>query len=199
MSSRKSTRWTLGSLSVAVLGAIALSSSVTAQTNSWTAASDGSWQDGVKWSLAVAPDTAQSVLITNVGSKTVVIDSITSSTFSNTMAVSNLTVSGTGTATNTLFLSGSGINIPLRIHDSLTVASGGNLRMTNAVVFLEGLVDAAFALEGSATLADSQLLLSSNVAVTVGTANGGLLSIAGGTNLISGDVYVGFPTNSTGT
>src|SRR5712671_5633766 len=103
MSSRKSTRWTLGSLLGAVLGAFALSSSVIAQTNSWTAANDGSWQDGVKWSLAVAPDTAQSVLITNEGSKTVVIDSITSSTFSNTMTVSNLTVSGTGTATNTLF------------------------------------------------------------------------------------------------
>src|SRR6266404_2323732 len=199
MSSRKSMRWVLSSLSVAVLAVFPLSSSVTAQTNSWTAASDGSWQDGVKWSLAVAPDTAQSALITNEGSKTVVIDSITSSTFSNTMTVSNLTVSGTGTATNTLFLSNSGTNIPLRIHDSLTIATGGNLRMTNAVVFLEGLVDGAFTLEGSATLADSQVLLSSNVALAVGTTNGGLLSIAGGTNVISGDVFVGFPTNSTGT
>src|SRR6266404_2151268 len=198
MSSRKSMRWVLSSLSVAVLAVFPLSSSVTAQTNSWTAASDGSWQDGVKWSLGVAPDTAQSVLITNEGGQMVVIDSTTSGTFSNTMTVSNLTVSGTGTATNTLFLSNSGTNIPLRIHDSLTVASGGNVSMTNAVVFLEGLVDGAFSLEGSATLADSQLLLSNNVALTVGTANGGLLSIAGGTNLISGDVYVGFPTNSTG-
>ncbi len=192
-------RWILSSLSVAVLAIFALSSPVFAQTNSWTGTSDGSWQDGGNWFLGVAPDTAQSALITNEGSKTVVIDSTTSSTFSNTMIVSNLTVSGFETATNTLFLSGSGTNIPLRIHDSLAIASGGNLRMTNAVLFLDGLVDGAFTLEGSTTLFDSQLLLGNNVALTVGTTNGGLLSIAGGTNVIAGDVYVGFPTNSTGT
>jgi autotransporter family porin len=192
-------RWTLICLSVAVFAGFALSSSVTAQTNSWTGTSDGSWQDGGNWSLGVAPDTAQSALITNEGSKTVIIDSTTSSTFSNSMTVSNLTVSGTVAATNIFFLSNSGTNIPLRIHDSLTIAGGGSLRMTNTVVLLEGLVDGALTLEGSATLFDSQLLLSNNVALTVGTTNGGLLSNAGGTNVISGDVYVGFPTNSTGT
>jgi hypothetical protein len=185
--------------SPAVFAMFALSTPAFAQTNSWIYTGDGSWQDGGNWSLGIAPDTTQSTLITNEGSKTVVIDSATSGVFSNTMSVNDLTASGFATGTNTLFLSGSGTNIPLRIHNSLTIASGGNLIMTNAAVFLDGLVDGAFTLEGGATLFDSQMILGSNVAVTVGTTNGGWLSAAGGTNVIGGDVFVGFPTNSTGT
>jgi hypothetical protein len=116
------------------------------------------------------------------------------------MNVSNLTVSGVGTATNTVALSVNRTWFPLRIHDSLTISSGGYLKMGyDGVLFLDGLVDGTFTLEGLTTLANSQVLLASNVALTVGTINGGLLSIAAGTSVISGDVFVGYPTNSTGT
>src|SRR6058998_2851817 len=102
-----------------VVISIAVSDCALAQTNSWTPAGDGYWQDETNWSLAVAPGETLSVLITNDSSKTVLLDATTSAaTFSNTMTVNDLTVAGAGVATNALFLSNTGLNVPLRVHSS---------------------------------------------------------------------------------
>jgi len=62
--------------------------------NSWSNSADGKWEEASSWLLVQAPDSTQTILITNDSSKTVLIDATTSGSFSNTMTVSNLTVLG---------------------------------------------------------------------------------------------------------
>jgi hypothetical protein len=72
------------------LGLVALGFTIpdaNAQTNSWIGTSFGFWQDTASWSLGLPPDSTQSMLITNAGNNTVLIDSSTSSGYSNTMTV----------------------------------------------------------------------------------------------------------------
>jgi T5SS/PEP-CTERM-associated repeat protein len=154
------------------LSVAAFPASVQAQTNSWVNAGSGAWEDSTNWSLAQAPAITHSILITNDNTKTVQINSVTSGSFSNTMTVTNVIVSAPNGATNILALSDAGTNRPLHVLNNLSITAEGLLLMTNSSLLVDGFAGGAFSLDGSASLS--------------------------GTNGISGDLYVGFSTNSSG-
>jgi hypothetical protein len=141
-----------------------------AQTNSWINPSLGFWQDTNNWSLALPPGSTQSLLITNAGSKTVLLDSSTSSGYSNTLTVSDLILAGQGGSINTLLVDSIGYNPPFHILNSLVVNPGGELLSLDSALLVDNAAGAAVDIEGTMALS--------------------------GTNFISGGLYVGFPTNS---
>jgi hypothetical protein len=143
-----------------------------AQTNSWAYPSGGYWDDFRNWSLGVPPASSQVVFITNAPTKLVTIDSYTSGVYPDSMTITSLTLSADEGLTNTLFLSNAGTSTPLYVQDSLMIVSGGVLLMTNSSLRVGGPDDGSFVLEGTAEIS--------------------------GTNTLSGDVYIGFSTNSTG-
>ena len=151
------------------LSVVAFPSSAQAQTNSWINAGDGAWQDSGNWSLAQAPAVTHSILITNDNSKMVQINSITSGSFSNTMMVTDLILSAPGGATNILALSDTGTTTPLHVINSFGITAGGMLMMSNTAILVD--TNGAFSLDGSASLY--------------------------ATNCLSGDLYIGFSTNSS--
>lgn len=86
------------------VGLILLPLVIQGATNKWTNAGDGDWDVAGNWSLGTAPaSTDNGIMITNAGSKTV---TITSSTATSTLTVSNLLIQAAGGATNRLLLSG---------------------------------------------------------------------------------------------
>lgn len=93
-----------------------------AETNSWIKASDGLWQEQTSWSLGILPDSSQSVAITNDGEKTITINSEAAKDFSASLAVNNITISGT----NTLCLDHIGTNVPLEIINRSPYTSGSS-------------------------------------------------------------------------
>ncbi len=91
------------------------------QTNSYISATDGFWDEARLWSLAAPPDLTQSwIFITNAASVNVTIDSITASEFPETLTISNLLLTASLFATNTLYLDNTG-TVALHLIDSLTV------------------------------------------------------------------------------
>src|SRR5712671_2936410 len=77
----------------------------------WTNSTSGLWIVGSNWSLGRPPDTAAGlILITNAGTKTVTIDSPTTST---NLVLNNLTLLAPAGATNTLAMTDVGTNNPL--------------------------------------------------------------------------------------
>jgi hypothetical protein len=180
-------------------GSIALQLSAYGQTNSWINSAAGKWEDASSWSLGTAPGIGDAAdLITNAGNSTVTNDATTASSFPGTMIISNLTVSAPSGSTNTLVLSNLGTVTPFVVHSSVIIGPGGVLLMTNSLLSLDGATDGAPSLDSSAILYDSTLLLNTNVAMTVGNVGSGTLLAGGGTNTLSGDVYVGYSTNSIG-
>jgi len=170
-----------------------------AQSNSWINSGPDKWEDASSWSLGTAPwigDAAD--LITNAGNSTVTNDATTAGSFPATMVISNLTVSAPNASTNTLVLSNLGTNTPLVVHNSVIIGPGGVLQMTNSSLSLDSITNGAFNLDSSAILYGSDLLLNSNAAMTVGYTGSGTLLAGGGTNTLSGDIYVGYSTNSIG-
>ena len=170
-----------------------------AQTNSWINSISGKWEDASSWSLGTAPGIGDaSDLVTNAGNSTVTNDATTAGSFPAAMVINNLTVSAPSGTTNTLVLSNLGTITPFVVHSSVIIGPGGVLRMTNSLLSLDGAADGAIGLDSSATLYGSTVLLNTNVVMTVGTTGTGTLSVAGGTNIVYGDVYVGYSTNSVG-
>jgi hypothetical protein len=141
-----------------------------AQTNSWINPSIGFWQDASSWSLGSPPSPTQSMLITNAGSKTVLMDSSTSSGYSNTLTVSDLILAGQGDSINMLLVDNIGANPPFHILNSLIVNPGSELVSLESALIVDNVASNAVDIEGTALLS--------------------------GTNFISGGLYVGFPTNA---
>ena len=174
-------------------GSIALHLSAYGQTNTWINSASGKWENASSWSLGTAPGLADAAdLITNAGGTTVTNDATTAGNFPATMVISNLTVSAPSGSTNTLVLSNIGTSTPLVVHNSVMIGPGGVLMMTNSLLSLDGATDGVFSLDSSAILYGSTLLLNTNVAMTVGSVGSGTLLAGGGTNTLSGDVYVGY-------
>jgi hypothetical protein len=197
------------------------------QANSWTNTAGGKWELSNNWSLVVAPTNTQTAFITNALSKTVTIDSITSGSFSNTMTVSNLTVSGIFPSTsNRLSLENSGTTTPLRILNGCTISTGGTLLVgTNSIAQVANVSSSGtliIAGGGFVNLSDGGTLIATNgqthlartgtgemlVNGTLRTQNlflgntagsQGTLTLASGLAEMQADWSVGSVANSTGT
>ncbi len=150
-------------------------------TNNWTLAGSGKWETATNWSLASAPslsDTAD--FITNAATKTVTIDATTTNT-PGVMTVSNLTIAGTATTTNTLFLNNAGAATPLRIlgtNATLALNLGGAVVVNNSSIVATNTV----ALPGQIYIGNT----SGNTSLTI--SNGGVVYDDNG--------WLGFTTSS---
>ena len=155
---------------VLILGIFALVRGRLAGANSWSNSSGGFWDDFRNWSLAAPPTNGEAVFITNAPSKTVSIDWHTSGTFPGSLTISDLTVAADAGVTNTLSLSDA-TNTPLHVTDSLLLASGAVLLMTNSTLQVDGIPSNLSCIDGIAVLA--------------------------GTNQLTGDLDAGFSTNAS--
>lgn len=111
--------------------------SALATPNVYTNTSSGKWEVPSNWSLG-APAATNSIYITNPAPTTpitVTLDATTSSGFTNTMTVADLTISApAGSYTNTLFLNNAGTSTPLHVISNLNVRPGGTLTIINSAL-----------------------------------------------------------------
>jgi len=114
--------------------------SALAAPNIYTNTSSGKWEVSSNWSLG-APGTNDFSYITNLAPTTpitVTLDATTSSGFSNTMTVANLTISSpAGSYTNTLLLNNAGTSTPLHVISNLTILPGGALTIFNSALTVD--------------------------------------------------------------
>src|ERR1039458_3954620 len=153
-----------------------------AQVNSYTNNTDGKWETPGNWSLNLAPTNPQSVFITNAVTKTVTIDSTTSSNFPQTMTVNSLTLSGAGVV-NTLLLSNAGPTPPLQVLNAVTIANGGALLISNSELVVDNVGGASGGFDG----------------LVVGNSGQGALTVNGGTLMLDGGINLGGNSGSAGT
>ena len=152
-----------------------------AQVNSWTNAAAGYWDFASGfWSLGVAPTNTHSVFITNAASKTVTIDGVTSSV-TNRMTVSNLTVSGVSGAVNMLSLNGAGTTTPLRVLNAFTLGTNSALTINNGAVEVRGQAGGGFLVDSAVTLTSGSV-----TATNPSMADTRVGNVAPGSFLLSG-------------
>ena len=168
-----------------------------AQTNSWIASAGDKWETATNWSLGLAPTNTQSIFVTNSDSKIVTIDSTTAVGFSDTMSASDLSISTPDGSTNTLFISGTGTNLPLTILNSLSLSSGGMVVISNSAVYVQGLDGGFLNLGGGVLVEDGYLVVLNGIACGQDPGLPGALTVSG-ISSISGALYVGVNTNATG-
>ena len=178
-----------------------------AQTNSYISSGDGFWDEARLWSLAAAPSVSQSgITITNAVSKTVTIDSTTSTLFPQTLTISNLLIAApsSGTDTNTLYLDNTG-TIAVHILDGLTVGisldsygypvpGGGELISTNSTLIVDGLLGGQLGVDGTMVIMGGSLI-TTNCTLVVGTSDYdyavGNLTVSNGGIVLAQGVAVG--------
>src|SRR5512133_1737604 len=103
-----------------------------ATTNAWANPLGGSWSNPANWSATQVPSTLfDYTLITNAGSKTVLLDG---STVPGNRSVKNLLLSGPVGATNELLVQDVGPDLPFTTSGSLMIGKNGALRVRNSNV-----------------------------------------------------------------
>ncbi len=113
-----------------------------ANTNAWTKPTDGFWQEPF-WSLGVLPDSSQSIVITNPGTRTVEINATTAQNFPSSLVVNDLLMRGS----NTLVLNQLPANSPFQVlsngaFSALNLGGGAVLRnWGSAMVVQQGRID----------------------------------------------------------
>jgi T5SS/PEP-CTERM-associated repeat protein len=101
--------------------------------------------------------------------------------------------------TNTLDLTTSGTNVPLRVRSGLTVANGGFVRIQNGAVQVDGLNSGSLTVEGSLLLSNvAARLATTNATAVVGSSTGGSLTMASG-SWLAHDVRIGPAAGTAGT
>ena len=218
-------RWLFHVLLVCAAGLVASHADAALTTNNWINLSSGKWETAGNWSLGV-PSPSQSILtITNgsVSGKIITADSNTVTLAPSSLVISNLFLSGPlSTQKNFLDLVNTGTT-PLEILDTLTISSGGSISITNSTLLVDGsgvtisvfddgdmwlntgtLIVTNKIMEvgsvGQGTLTISNGLMEAG-SLEVGTVAGsqGTLTMAGGTNLLSGYLFAASAGGSTGT
>ena len=177
-----------------------------AQTDSWINSSSGKWEVSSNWSAGLPSVTQRAILVTNMNTKTVTIDNVTTNS-PGTMTISNLTISAPGTSVNTFRLTNAGFATPLRVLNTLRINGGGALTIDQSAVSVEAVslapTDTVISVNGTGTTAAPLLLVASgqlvatNALTIIGSNSVGNATINGGTMLL-GDVSVGDDTNGFG-
>ena len=158
--------------------------------NSWTNPASGNWDQAPNWSLGALPDTSQAVVITNSGSKTVVINPTTPASFPASMTVSNLTVRGASDSENVLLLNNSGLDVPLTVLNGLTLQDDGRIVNLNSSLGVQG---GTLLVTNSQMTQDGGLVLTTNVQMQLSHAE---YDITNGV-FEGGHVWIGAPFFST--
>ena len=115
---------------------IASTLSLSGQVNSWTKATSGNWEEPF-WSLGILPGAGQSVMITNLGSKTVTISSSAAQNFAQSLNVSSVVISSPANSSNSLRLNSAGFQTPLTVN-SITIASNSSFFLLGSALQLNG-------------------------------------------------------------
>ena len=156
--------------------------SAQAGTNSWTYTganvNNYHWDVNNSWSLGAAPSISDYAdYITNAVTKTVVINANDTSFAASTLTISNLTVAGVASTTNTLALTNmnAGALIPLKILNGLTIGDGGQLHIIYSMLQASNAV-----ISGNAVLKFALGTNSSSVVVSNNLTLGGTLNVADG-------------------
>ena len=174
------------------------STSVLAQTNSWTNPTGGKWEDANSWSLGAPPGAGQMVFVANHGWKAVSIDNNTAANFPQTMSIGTLWIISPGTDTvNTVLLNYAGLQTPLTASD-LEVSN------STSMVILQSAVQTGYFSVGGTVTEDvsSQVSVSNallvygayyltNGTVNTSTANGSGESVRGQFVQAGGSNYCG--------
>ena len=113
-------------------------SSSSGSVNFWTNPSSGNWDQPANWFLNVLPNSSQTVLIANSGSKAVAINPSTPVNFPGSMTVSNLFFEGATNTQNSLLLNNFGTNVPLTVLNALTLQNGGQILNFNSGLIVNG-------------------------------------------------------------
>ncbi|MGO9244273.1 MAG: hypothetical protein ACLPT4_16370 [Verrucomicrobiia bacterium] len=168
--------------------------------NSWINPASGKWETTNNWSNGEAPSVSDSAdLITNVNSKTVTIDDVTTNTPS-ALTINNLTLSAPLGSTNTLVLSAVGAT--LVVSNSVSVNSGGSMLLSNSALHVGGPAGGAFTVDGQLTMNSGTISVSSNMLVGSSANSTSTVNVAGGqlvvTNGVIGIGNGGTLTNGTG-
>ncbi len=179
----------------------------------YTNTASGKWEDPSNWSLG-APAATNSIYITNPAPTTpitVTLDATTSSSFTNTMTVANLTISApAGAYTNTLFLNNAGTSTPLHVISNLNVRPGGALTISNSALKVDNGTTPTTNDLGSEVEFDGPVLAVNSTIDTsraMYTTVGGNIFGGGGTGSLSmsnctftpHNFYVGYLFNGTAT
>jgi hypothetical protein len=172
-----------------------------AQTNSCISSVDGFWDESRLWSLNKPPSIKQSaILITNVASETVTIDSTTATHFKNTLIISNLVIAPPSGSTDALYLNNTG-TIALHILNGLSVGSavgGAELISSNSTLIVDGLLGGQLQDAGTMVITGGSLI-TTNCSLLVSAASDpaeGLLILS---NVVvqARDVAIGESANGT--
>lgn len=188
--------------------------SALAAPNIYTNPASGRWEVSTNWSLG-APGATDSSYITNPAPTTpitVTLDATTSSGFTNTMTVANLTISSpAGSYTNTLFLNNAGMSTPLHVISNLTVLPGGALTILNSALKVDNGTTPTTTDLGSEVEFDGSEVLAVNSTIDTShsmyTTVGGNISGGGGTGSLRmtnctftpHNFYVGYLFDGTAT
>jgi len=184
---------------IAIVGlTIAVTTTTQAGTNSWRATgASGFWDaTGSAWSLSQPPSISDvGDFVTNANSKIISIDSAVVSDTPTSLTVSNVTIAGAGSTTNTLFLNTSGTNVPLHVVSGMTISNAGVLSVTNSSLQVDGGSGGMFLMMGTMRVLDVARVQLNKAVIT----NGAVLQFALGTNMgtvaITTDLTVGGTLN----
>jgi hypothetical protein len=194
------------------LSLIAVSVQAAPTTNSWISGESNFWDIDGAWSLNMSPNDTNVNgydFITNATTKAVFIDEDDTAFFDYELTVSNLTVAGSGTTTNTLSLTNmnEGAEIPLIILNALTIGNGGRLQINNSMLqaangtFTSGsALLLALGTNSSPIVVSNNLVLAGTLDVTDGgglTTTNYTLFTYGGTLSYAGLVIGSTPSNAT--
>jgi hypothetical protein len=161
-----------------------------AQTNSWIDLGSSFWDVPTSWSLGVPPSSNQAaIFITNTNFKTVFMDRATA-TNTSALTISNLTVSGSSGATNTLQIAMDDPSATLHILNSFILGNGGTVVITNSSLQVDGLPSGGFKSDGNVIITAGTL---SARDITVGDSSGsqGSLALAGGNAKVDVRLLIG--------
>lgn len=159
------------------------------QTNSWTNAASGYWDDP-DWSLGELPGPGQTILFTNAGWKALAIGTNASQNFPQTLTVDSLTISSPGTDTvNELLFNYAGFQVPLTLN-SLAVGTNCRVSMLSSMLVVSNL-----SVSGAFTQDVNSIVSGTNSHLAIGDTGSGTYDLESGT-LVAGDATVGtsFPS-----
>jgi hypothetical protein len=162
--------------------------------NNWTNPVSARWDSPANWSLATLPASNQTVYITNAGYKAVNIDYATITGSSNSLTVSNLSVSAPSNALSTLLLNYAGLGVPLKVQNGCVIGTNGTIDNFSSSFELGVNGGGRLLLDGGTfTQVGGQTVVNGVVLVNSGSLN------ATNGNMTLGGVSLGNDTSSTGT
>jgi hypothetical protein len=161
-----------------------LQGSLGAQTNEWTKATSGNWEESA-WSLGQLPGVNQEfVAIDNAGWKAVTIGQNTTANYPGSLALNNLLVDAPTNGFNTLLLNWAKLSVPLVVNSNLVIGTNGSLvSHYSALKAVEAYIDGSASFMDYATEDFGELWIrsSANVGLTNGIMSCSNLTFYNGT------------------